>query len=468
MLADDYIISERGDATRELGKVNKVNDGKPIFDDSWWPGSVLHDGGRFRMWYLPRKQGFRLADEGKWVGAYAESDDGLNWTRKGLVEGLPTLYSPVYVDPHETDPAHRYKTAQRLNPKPPATHPIPLVLGYSAGGLNWKLYNDGRPVTGPSGDFTNQVLWDEKANLYRLFQRDIDAVGGNSRGGRMLINPDIKSDPTNWTAVHSWKLNRLGRDDYSRRQIYHMNDWLYEGVHFGLLAVYEWIGDLSEGPYTFEKRHERDIVNFYIAPSRDAAEWDFDWVYLEKPMITRGPSGSYDQDAVYPCPTVVTYKDKHWFYYSGGRERHNSFAHFYEKGRKERYPGAIEEHSKKVAEQYGTSLATLRLDGMVCLAAKGEPCTVITKPFRLDGNRVAVNVDARNGSFRMEVLDPPHLGVPIPGFSHTETVHYRDIDDLRLNPRWKEHVNLAKLKGRIVRLKFYLENAKLYSFQVEP
>src|SRR5262249_40902475 len=150
--------------------------------------------------------------------------------------------------PHETDPAHKFKTAQRLNPRSPGEGIRP-VLAHSADGIHWTLYNNGEPVTPPSGDFTNQILWDEEAGVYRLFERDEDVAGDNSRGVRVLINPDVKAAPGDWTSVRTWKLDREGLDERRRRQIYHMNDFVYHGLHLGLMAVYEWPGDHGEGPY---------------------------------------------------------------------------------------------------------------------------------------------------------------------------------------------------------------------------
>ncbi len=197
LLADDYIICERRNVTRELGKITKVNEGRPIFNDAWWASTVLHDGRLFKMWYTTKEQGFSLATEGKWAGAYAESEDGLRWAKKSNVTGLPFLYGPVWIDPHEIDPAHKFKIATRLNPAPPARLGITPTLAHSADGLRWTLYNDGRPVTGPSGDFTNQIDWDEEARVYRLFIRDEDVASLdepiNSRGVR--LRPRWKNHP---------------------------------------------------------------------------------------------------------------------------------------------------------------------------------------------------------------------------------------------------------------------------------
>ena len=45
-------------------------------------------------------------------------------------------------------------------------------------------------------------------------------------------------------------------------------------------------------------------------------------------------------------------------------------------------------------------------------------------------------------------------------------MQYRGVDELRLEPEWKNGGRLSTLKGRVIRLKFHLRNAKLYSFQV--
>jgi len=67
LLVDDYVISETKGIKRELGVVTKENDGKPIFDARFY-GTVLHDEGRFKMWYRkPGREGY----------GYAESRDGL-------------------------------------------------------------------------------------------------------------------------------------------------------------------------------------------------------------------------------------------------------------------------------------------------------------------------------------------------------------------------------------------------------
>jgi len=109
-------------------------------------------------------------------------------------------------------------------------------------------------------------------------------------------------------------------------------------------------------------------------------------------------------------------------------------------------------------------LAKLRLDGFVFLEAKDKLGQVTTKPFRLEGDTLQVNVDAAAGTFYVEVLDKD--GEPIPGFTAKQAKVYNDVDELRCRPEWKNGNNLAELSGKVVKLRFYFRNAKLYSFQI--
>ncbi len=423
LLVDDYVIAETTKVVRGLGKVTKLNNGKPVFDAGFY-GTVLHDEGKFKLWYRGNPYG------------YAESKDGVHFRKVAKLVGLDTARgdsATFYIDPHETDPAHRYKACY-------AHRTIRAALAYSADGIHWKAYNKGNPVTHRAADTINQILWDEDAKVYRLFTRTDfprPADGLEVRGTRSMTNPDVKADPTAWKLVRQWKFNREGPKEIRRRQVYGLADWIYHGVHFALIMVFEWPGDSSEGPVDYHKRHNRDLLDYYIATSRDGDSWDLTWVYAGKPMVPRGDDGAWDKDMLIPASAIVTHADKHWLYYSAANERHG-----------------MPRPSK------GIGVATLRLDGFVCLEAKDEPGTVVTKPFTLEGDNLQVNV--KGGEILVEVLN--RKGEPMPGFSAKDATKYKRVDELRLTPTWKNR--LSTLKGRVVRLKFHLRNARLYSFQI--
>src|SRR5690606_18648585 len=116
-------------------------------------------------------------------------------------------------DPHETDSRHRYKAASGRARVTMAS------LMHSPDGIHWESYNEGEPVTGRAADTQNQLLWDDEAQLYRLYTRTDYRIGDfkDVRGHRVMVNRDLKADPKNWTTVREWRFDREN-DEHLRRQ----------------------------------------------------------------------------------------------------------------------------------------------------------------------------------------------------------------------------------------------------------
>jgi len=51
-------------------------------------------------------------------------------------------------------------------------------------------------------------------------------------------------------------------------------------------------------------------------------------------------------------------------------------------------------------------------------------------------------------------------------FKDLRLKRYNAVDQLRLTPQWRAGRDLSAIKGKVIRLKFHLRNAKLYSFRV--
>ena len=148
---------------------------------------------------------------------------------------------------------------------------------------------------------------------------------------------------------------------------------------------------------------------------------------------------------ILPASSIVTHRDRHWIYYSGANERHGT-------------------PEVSFPRESFIGVATLPLDRFIGLATTGEETgRIVTRPFPLLGNRLQLNVAAPEGSILVEVLNA--AGEPLPGFSGRTSRPSRQLDELRYQPRWKEKT-LASLKGQTIRLRFTLQKATLYSFQV--
>ena len=471
LLVDDYVIAEKQNVTRELGEPKKVGivmrpsvptDFDPV---KKYPNGLPESGGyyefgrRLSVVWNKRREKFQMlyrASAENMTG-YAESSDGIHWT-KPLVsqDGKSNL-----ITFRRRNRGTFYEASFMIDPTLPWGHPekykaaynpgnTKCALGYSADGIHWSGYNDGKSATGRAADTFNQILWDHISRRYMFLTRtDLGADGGleESRSTRIMVHEegnDLMAWPTAWKT-----LANINVDDPKRRksvngvpmfQMESMNVWPYENVYFGLMHVLT-AGELTgaEGRIDVEdpdKRHDADVIDYFIGTSRDGANYDKTWIHAQKPFVPRGPSGSFDKGMLQPSPEIITRGDEHLIFYTGQFNRHHS-------------PKSTKRETGKIG------LAKLPLDRFIGFRAGDEIGTLITKPFELDGDQLLVNVAAENGWIQIELLDAS--GSVMPGCS---TKHER-VDELRLDPNW---VRLAKLKGTTVKLKFTLRNAKLYAF----
>ena len=142
----------------------------------------------------------------------------------------------------------------------------------------------------------------------------------------------------------------------------------------------------------------------------------------------------------------------------------------------------------------GGGLATVRftqrLDGFLSLDTGEETGIIITRPFVFEGDKLTLNVDARRPDSRREtrglakggqvkvaivalhgkeytgynvaLTNPPKK--PVRGFGIDECDPIR-TDSVRQVVTWKGDPGVGNLAGQVVRLRFEIKNAKLYSFQ---
>jgi hypothetical protein len=312
---------------------------------------------------------------------------------------------------------------------------------------------------GGNYDLTGFHLWNYNESYGVYGGKDVEIHVASSVGGSFTklddfvftqasAANDLLNHPTAWKtlttiALHDPTNEMIPGTKTPLHQIHTFPIWYHEGVWFALTDVLAATNKhVTDGEQDYHARHERGVWEFYMAPSRDAVNYDFSVAaYPRKALIPRGPAGSFDKDCVRPPMNIITHNDEHWIYYLAANERWGCH----------RWDARL-------------ALAKLRLDGFFFLEARDKTGTIVTKPFKLEGDKLQVNVDAVAGDVKVELLDA--AGNPIPGFSGDAAKTYRGYDNLRLEPRWKGQADLSALDGKEVRLRFHLTNAKLYAFQI--
>ena len=442
LLLDSRVIENTENAKLSVSMARK-HPANPLFgEDKPWEQrydnmcpSVIHDeaDGLYKLWYDPfihdssakgmtleqrhtTSYRIRRREDGT---CYATSRDGLKWEKPelGLVEYeggkannlvLRGPHGPgVFKDARDPDPARRYKMFHARD-----------VLRFSPDGLHW---SEPKPCEGidSNSDTHNNMLWAPDIERYVAIVRL--RSGADRRSGQRVVARSESTDLKTWT--RAVEVLRIGEDG---RHAYSMPVFRYAGIYLGLVAVF---------------RTKEDRVHTELAWSPDTLTWQR--IDPGTPLIGNAPSeGEYDWGCVYAADDPVLLDNEIRIYYLGSNGKHTSWR-----------------------------------DGFFCLATlppdrwagyeqvdRNLPAVVVTRPFKLDGNTLQVNVDAQAGDFRVEILD--ESGKPIPGFSGTDAPTSQRVDDLRLVPRWQGGADLSSLAGKAVRLRFHLKNAKVYSFQI--
>jgi hypothetical protein len=142
-------------------------EGEPDSHRAQFYGSIIREGGRFRMWYIAiDSEAINSLGTHAYRGcraAYAESEDGIHWIKPklGLVEyrgnrdnnlvlveppDVTGLHLVVLHEPDDPDPSRRYKMMHQIrwadSPSFGWTTSVPLL---SKDGFRWRLQTPGAP-----------------------------------------------------------------------------------------------------------------------------------------------------------------------------------------------------------------------------------------------------------------------------------------------------------------------------------
>ncbi len=473
LFIDDHVIESIEGASRQLNQPTK-HPANPLLpmtpaDRRGWDadmplqfGSVMFDQEEsvFKMWYGLWERG--KGDEAS-VLAYATSHDGMTWRKPslGILDYRGTsennlvltqcgIACGVFKDRHETDPAGRYKMLFVNGGEQ-------VCAARSADGLRWVEYAERNPVIfHPPGHDSQAVAYrDDGLGKYVAIIRNrtrkiaearkqiIENEGARNSyqrlwGGRI---PDKKSlrvvgqaesdDFVDWTPMRV-VLEADSRDPLLRDEFYNMEVMPYEAVRIGLMTVFSYGSDYCRGQVqlTFSRdgmHWERAGDRKVFLPVSDCAD-DVDW------------------GRIYPFQRPLVVGDEIWIYYTADATDHEL----------RRPDGAV-------GHENGIALATLRLDGFVSVDARREG-TLTTKPFTVSGEKLVVNADAARGRVLVEILDA--AGKPVPEFGSRDCDAI-ERDGIRHTVTWNGRPELNRLDGRAVKLKFFLKQARLFSFKCE-
>ena len=427
--------------------------------DNLYP-NVLWDAeeGLYKCWYSPfcvdhRSGGMTLKQRRhtRYTGppdremalCYATSRDGIAWQKPdlGLVDYRGSRANNIVLrgphgagvrkDPHEADPARRYKMFTSLEEQD-------LAVAFSADGIRWGRFHPCPAVNPYQVDGTHyHALWVEERGEYAGFTRlrDPRSAGPAEVGGIRGAWPPRQVGRTASPDFLHWSPATAvleGTDE--NLQIYSMPVFRHGNLYLGLPAIHD---------------QHTDRVWTELAWSPDTVTWHR--VCPGSPLIANaGMVGSYDWGCVYAAACPVIRDDEIRIYYGASNYQHTSWRDGF------------------------LCLATLRPDGFACYEqARGDrPASVETVPLAWSGAALRVSADLSPiGALGVSVID--HGGNRLLARGELTGAHHHTRDDNNRRSAtgaitdgavsWHEPPPGA-LPGHAVRLRFTLNGARLFSF----
>ncbi|MEQ8784717.1 MAG: hypothetical protein RIC55_00385 [Pirellulaceae bacterium] len=456
---DNYIVDNHWALRSKREFVQRVfHQAKKHGQNPLWSGDkpsylwVVRDeeAGLFRMYYQRNLRNDTPADEkgGKfntWI-AYAESKDGLHWERPDLKlfpdldarpnnvvvawKDSPTVQTcaPCIFEPRPGDNrGYRWLMLYRAKGRGSGETAGIRVVG-TKDGVHWDMAGDMR-IAHLHSDHPNTVSYDARRDeyvmfcrpkhIYRAFGEEMLDTGASRRVARMAS----KSLWTDWLQTarpQTILIPDAGDNREHFNYFYGMPTRIYAGVYFGFLEPFR----LNDYIYT------------EVVASRDGFHFER---FADRPkLIEYGEEGSWDDTMIFASPGWVEVGDQWWIYYTGWDGPH---------GTSER-DGAI-------------GLATIRKEGFVSLRGPQGGGVVCTRVLKWPGGDLRVNAAATDGELRVRVSDADRR--PIDGFNYDDCQTFAG-DDVAHAVTWNG-TSLDKLKGREIRLEFFLRDADLYTFR---
>lgn len=410
-----------------------------VFDQPWEGNTcgyvtVFEDEGKFRMYYRGSSHDLKtyLLRHAE-VVCYAESDDGIHWKKPNL--GLFSFNGSkdnniIWRGEGETGiGTHNFTPFKDKNPNcPPEARYKALGLGegglyafQSPDGIHWKLMKNAPVITKGAFDSQNLAFWDELKGCYVAYFRQF-------RSGYRDIMLSTSKDFINWTEPRFL--------EYGSAPDQH----LYTNAiipHFRAPHIY--IGFPMRFFPDRQKAVPGGLSDGLFMTSRDGVHWHR-W---EEAFIRPGPI------------------PERWV----NRNNMTAWGILATKSKLPNAPNELSLYSNEgyYGEQNRLRRYTLRIDGFVSIHASYPGGEFLTHPLKFKGNNLVLNYStSAGGKILVEILDSE--GKPIPGFTLDECQEIYG-DEIEGVVSWKNGSGLSALSGKIVRLRFVMEDADLYSLR---
>lgn len=390
-----------------------------------------------------------------------ESEDGLQFTpREDQLPGgnFPT----IFVDPHDPDPARRFKLFRGVAHIPFDPQVDGLFVSWSADGVH---FGADRRVLPFFLDNPAIVSWDERIRKYVVFLRGLNLGSENQRQVARIEVDDILA-PWPYSATDQDKfflrvenvpvVLKADDEDGPHTDLYYNAatiDPEAQDVYLMFLAPFRHFAP-DRQPFIRPRQpgqwEDFGLIEVQLAVSRDGIHWQRP---SREPYFPTGLADEWDRWNDTMGAGIVRRGNWLYQYYSSSGRTHDSVI-------------LRPEYDHVAVQEGGVGVVRQRVDGFLSADAGHRGGWLETPPLRFDGRRLRLNIDTgATGTAFVELRDAE--GRPIPGFTRDDC---EEIGGNFLDQQvyWKGNPDVSALRGQTVRVFFQLTRAKLYAFTFAP
>lgn len=458
LMVDMHVIDRLvGDARMMLHQPR--DEGKVLDLDKPWEGpfstysTVIKDGDLYRLYYRGLPVAGADTSEAE-VTAYAQSHDGVHWTKPDLhlfevhgtlannvvLAGQPPFshnFTPFLDTNPNADPDARYKAVA-------GSHDSGLFVFASPDGIHWRKLHD-KPViqaewevSDPRGwlfDSQNTAFWSEAEQQYVMYYRIV--IDRRHRTMYRTTSDDFIHWSEGKLVIYSDTQSTIPSHQIYTTQLhpYFRAPQIYIATSARFMPGRQALTEEEANAIGVNPRFFRDVSDAILMTSRPH-QIRLDRTFMDafiRPGI--GPE-NWTSRTNYPALHVVQ---------TGPTEMSIYVNQAYAQ------PSA---HLRRYS---------LRLDGFASVHASYEGGEMITRPIIFQGDELHLNfATSAAGGIRVEIQDAQ--GQPIPGFTLDEAQEMIG-NEIQRAVRWEHGTDVSSLAGRPVRLRFVMQDADLYAMQ---
>ena len=447
LLVDQYLVESMDAIQHVLNTPTPMN--VAIKFDQPWEGrycgyvTVIKDGADYKLFYRGIPTSGNDGRDGE-VACYAESKDGINWTKPelGLFEHDGSTANNIIVN--EPPYTHNFAPFLDANPEAAADARYKAVGGTSKSGLkafaspdgiHWRAIQDTPIITEGAFDSQNVAFWSAHEQQYVCYLR---TWSESKWGGFRSISRCTSRDFVHWTTPKEMDYGDTTREHLYTNQTtpYFAAPHIYIALAARFMPGRRVATEAEAKAFGVESTYSGDCSDSVFMSSRGG--YQYDRTFMEG-FITPGIGlENWTSRTNYTARGIVPIDDKTMSIY--------------------------------VQERYGQPTAqlrryTMRQDGFAGFKAPYSGGSWTSKVLQLDGDALNLNFStSAAGGIKVEIQEAD--GSPIPGYSLDECTELIG-NHINRAGQWEKGSDIKNLANQSIRLHFVMKDATLYALQAK-